>query len=425
MKNKLQAIIEQKKAEIYALGDDLFKTPELGFKEFKTKSKIIDYLDKYQIKVEKQYCETGFQVSIGSGLPHIGLLAELDAIPTPDHPFCDPTSNAAHSCGHSTQVTIMLAALVALQEAKVLEHSPGKVTLFFTPAEEFTDIAYRRELIAQGKIKYLSGKENMLADHIFDDVDLIIHLHASGEYQGYRFGVNSTLAGFIYKAFTFKGKAAHAAVFPDQGINALNAFTLFQSAVAMLRETFKEEDMIRVHGIITHGGDTVNTIPDRVVYEGYVRSAKPQKLLEINQKLTDCAKYAALAIGAECNVKDTVGYLPLIQNESLSDVVYQNMLKFTTADQIKNHEVSVAAGDVGDISVFKPIIQYGYTGFIGTMHGKTLLVADQEEVYLTQAKIIAMTVYDLLSDPKLVDNIKKAFKPIMTYDEYLKYLSNQ
>jgi len=425
MKNKLQAIIDQKKAEIYALGDDLFKTPELGFKEFKTKSKIIDYLNKYQIKVEKEYCETGFQVSIGSGLPHIGLLAELDAIPTPDHPFCDPVSNAAHSCGHSTQVTIMLAALVALQETKVLDHFPGKVTLYFTPAEEFTDIAYRRELISQGKIKYLSGKENMLVDHVFDDVDLIIHLHASGEYQGYRFGVNSTLAGFIYKTFTFTGKAAHAAVLPDKGVNALNAFALFQSAVAMLRETFKEEDMIRVHGIITHGGDTVNTIPDRVVYEGYVRSANPQTLLKINERLTDCAKHSAMAIGAKCHVKDTAGYLPLIQDERLSEVIYQNMLKFTTADQIKNHEVSVAAGDVGDISVFKPIIQYAYTGFTGTMHGKTLLVTDQEEVYLTQAKLVAMTVYDLLSNPALVENIKKTFKPTMTYAEYLTYLGNQ
>ncbi|MPM82454.1 hypothetical protein SDC9_129515 [bioreactor metagenome] len=115
----------------------------------------------------------------------------------------------------------------------------------------------------------------------------------------------------------------------------------------------------------------------------------------------------------------------MIQDELLSDVINQNILNFTSADQIRNHEVSIAAGDVGDISAFKPIIQYGYTGFTGTMHGKNLLVNNPIEVYVEQAKIVAMSVYDLLSNTDHIKQIKAHFKPAMTYDDYLDYLSHQ
>ena len=425
MKDKLIRYIDDNSSTIKELGIKLFNTPELGFKEFKTKKILIDHFKINGLSIEKEYFETGFQVSIGSGKPHIGLIAELDAIPTANHPNSDKETHAAHSCGHSTQLTIMTSALIALHKLNITEKLPGKITLYFTPAEEFTDISYRKELIKSGKIKYLSGKENMLADHVFDDVDVLLHLHASGNYLDHRFSINSTLAGFIYKTFIFKGKASHAAVLPHLGINALNAFSLFQSAAGMLRETYKEEDMVRFHGIITKGGDTVNSIPDEVVYEAYIRAITPTALISINQRLTSCAQYCAKALDAECIVNDTPGYLPLIQDNNLSSIVYQNMLMFTTRDQIKTDERSVAAGDVGDISVFKPIIQYGYTGFSGAIHGKDLMISDEDEVYITQAKIIANTVFDLLNDPSIINKIKKEFKPKMTYQQYIDYLNGQ
>ena len=113
---------------------------------------------------------------------------------------------------------------------------------------------------------------------IFDDEDLFIHLHTMGE-STYHFSLNSSLAGFVYKEITFKGKATHAAVAPHNGINALNAFVLFDNAVNMLRETFKEEDHIRIHGILNTGGQTVNSIPEKTVYECYVRSLDQEALL--------------------------------------------------------------------------------------------------------------------------------------------------
>ncbi|MGB4626582.1 MAG: hypothetical protein WBI36_02080, partial [Erysipelotrichaceae bacterium] len=114
MKQTVKDYIELNKEETIALGERLFNCPELGFKEFKTKEIIIDYLNKHHLKVDKEFFETGFSVSIGQGKPHVGLIAELDAVPTVGHPNANKIDNAAHSCGHSTQIAIMLAALDSL-----------------------------------------------------------------------------------------------------------------------------------------------------------------------------------------------------------------------------------------------------------------------------------------------------------------------
>ncbi len=420
MREKIHQWIQDHAEEIIALGDDLFVHPELGFREFETGRILKEFMEKYQLKVEKEYAVTGFSVSIGEGEPHIGIIAELDAIPTPKHPCADPVSKAAHACGHSTQQVIALAALCALKEnCKDLK---GKITLFFTPAEEFTDLNYRKELRNEGKIRYLSGKENMLYEKLFDDVDCILHFHAMGS-SDCRFSVNSVLSGFAYKKITFEGRAAHAAAAPDRGINALNECTLFLNAVALLRETFRDEDVVRVHGIIDEGGQTVNSIPDKVVYECYVRSVNPDVVLDLNRKLSNAAECCAKALGGSCIIEDTPGYLPLHQSKELNEVVYENMLHFTEAKNIKWNEISAAAGDVGDICMFKPIIQYGYGGFTGRIHGEDLFVADKEEVYLVQSELVADIVVDLLSHPEKVEKIKKNFTPKMTYEEYLNYLN--
>ena len=422
MKQDLYTFIDEHRQEIFDLGDRLFHNPELGFREFRTGEIIREYLQKHDLKVDREYCYTGFSVTIGSGSPHIGIIAELDAIPTQGHPCADPVTTAAHACGHSTQVVITLAALTALSQQ--ISDLKGTVTLYFTPAEEFTDLEYRKKLVQEGKIRYLSGKQNMLAQHIFDDADCIIHLHASGD-KRYHFSVDSVLSGFIHKKITFLGKASHAAVLPQYGINALHEATLFINAINMLRETFVDEDMTRIHGIIDDGGNTVNSIPDKVVYECYVRTVNADVLHELNAKVTNAAKCCAKAIGGDCIVEDTPGYLPLHQNDKLNEVIYENILNFADPKEVKWHEYSAAAGDVGDICVFKPIIQYGYSGISGRIHGPDMRIEDPEEVYITQAKIVAGSVFDLLSNPERVQQIRDSFTPTMTYEEYIEYLEGR
>lgn len=424
MKNQFNGAIHQHHDEIEKLAKELFETPELGYKEVKTKKIIQQFLKDHGFIIEKEYFNTGFQVTIGNACkPHIGLIAELDAIPTPNHPCEDQDTHAAHSCGHSTQCAMMIATLMALRELFDQNQLQGKVTLFFTPAEEFIDLDYRDELMKENKISAYGGKQNMLLAHHFDEVDCFLHAHGMGEYRGYAFNVQSSLAGFIYKKYNFIGKASHAAMAPSEGINALNACTLFMQAQAMLRETFKDEDMNRIHGIITKGGDVVNSIPAEVTYESYIRSFSSKTLQSLNEQCNRAAKHTALALGATCEIEEIKGYLPFTQDRNLSKVVYDNMLAFTTADQVQTDEKSIASGDIGDLGHFKPAIQFGYTGFKGTMHGKNLLVDDEELVYQTTAKILGGTVIDLLTHPNTLNAILENFKPTMTLEEYRKYLS--
>lgn len=420
MYHELTDFIDAHRNELISLGEELFRCPELGFKEFRTAARLKEYLQKYGISAEQTFDITGFSVSIGSGKPHIGIIAELDAIPTAGHPFADPETTAAHACGHSTQQVIGTGALIALKQQ--MEQTGGKVTLFFTPAEEFTDAEFRKKLVQEGKIHYLSGKQNMIAEHLFDDVDCILHFHAMSS-DRYRFSIGSVLSGFIYKKITFIGKASHAAALPHKGINALNECTLFLNAVNMLRETFREEDVVRVHGIISYGGNTVNSIPEKVVYECYVRSVNPEVILDLSRKITNAAECCAKAIGGHAVIEDTPGYLPFHQDELLNETVYEHMLEFADASEILHGEMSPAAGDVGDLSMFKPVIQFGYNGFSGAIHGADLAIKDPEEVYIVQTKLLASIVLDLLEHPEKVERVKQNYQPKMTYDEYIAYLN--
>ena len=416
----LHPMIKADKEELYALGRKMFAIPELGYKEYRTRDLILAWLREHGFDRIERYGETGIIVTIGSGKPSIGLIAEMDAIPTPGHPQADPETGAAHSCGHSTQGAIMLESLKVLREE--LKQRTGTVKLYFTPAEEFTDIAFRREYIRAGKAKYFSGKINMLMDGVFDDSDVLIHLHAMGRYEGHRFSVGSTLAGFVYKEITFHGTASHAAVNPDKGANALNMFALFQAAVGMLRETFVDEDKNRVHGIIVKGGSTVNSIPDEVVYECYVRSFRPDNLLTLSAKIDQAAEHCAAALGGTATVSELPGDLPFYQNEDLNKVIYRNMLRHTVPQEILTDERSVAAGDIGDVGCFFPAVQFGYTGFEGYCHGRSMCVIDEREVYAVPADIVVGTVTELLDHPEEVEAIKANFTPAMSREAYLRHL---
>lgn len=418
MRNEIIEIIDKQKDEIIKFGQELFRNPELGYKEFKTKEIIKNLLQKKGIEIEEEFFETGFKVSVGSGDLHIGLIAELDAVPTLNHPFSNKIDNAAHTCGHSSQVVIMTNAIIALK--KISDKLKGKVTLFFTPAEEYTDLEYRRKLIEEGKINYIGGKINMLTKGVFDGVDMFIHLHAMG--NEYKYGYNSSLAGFKYKKIKFVGKASHAGVLPHLGNNALNMFTLFNSALGMLRETFEDGYMTRVHGILTKGGDTINSVPSEVIYECYIRCLDFNILDKIDKQLDISAKCCANALNGDVKIYNQNGYLPFNPSKKLGEVIYKNLLKFADEKEISKDEKSIAAGDVGDVSCFFPMVQFGYNGFKGSIHGVDFEVFDEYKAYIEPSKIVVLSILDLFDDLSLFKDIKDSFKPTLSTEEYLEYL---
>lgn len=399
IKKLLCNIIDKNKKEIIDIGNDIFRNPELGFKEFRTSKLMTDYLTDIGLDVEQNISVTGLKSTIGTkeGI-NICIIAELDAVPTNGHKYSTEDKGAAHTCAHSNQVAIMLGVMKALKESNVLDKVGGTVTLIGTPAEEFTDFEYRNELIEAGKINYMSGKQDMISKGVLDDVDLVISCHTMGETKTRMADVNSSLNGFIAKKVTYYGKAAHSGAAPHLGINALNAATIGLTAVNAQRETFMDEHNIRVHGIIKEGGQTVNTVPERVVIEGYVRGGTLESILDANSKVDRAFEAGAYAVGGKCKIEDTYGYMPFIQCLDLSEVMKKNLGKLIGIENIIDGKKSMASGDIGDLAALKPTIQFGFSGFSGNVHGPDFEIVDEEMAYIIPAKAVAMTIIDLLDN---------------------------
>ncbi len=426
MEAKIKNIFDEIVGRTIELAEDIYEHPELGYKEFRTAGKVKELLEKEGISYKDQVAYTGILATIDSGKPgpHIGLICELDGVPTLNHPYANKEDHAAHTCGHYAQIGTMMGVFLSLHKAKVMEKLCGKVTLVVTPAEEFCDLEYRRGLIAEGKIKHASGKQEMIELGVFDDMALILSCHAMGlDMNTYDAEIGAGLNGFLCKKAIFHGKGAHAGSNPAGGNNALNAANLAMSGINFLRETFKEEDAIRVHFIVGEGGQSINTVPERVTLEMYVRAKTVDAILETDQKVTRALRAGALAIGCDLEIVDTPGYLPLHQDKNLTELVKTHILNYISPERIAQGTHGFASGDMGDLSSLYPIVEIGVGGFTGTMHGCDFKTSDYEQAYHVPAAYFIDTIIDLLSDEgKKAYEIQNKFKPVMSKKSYLAML---
>ncbi len=410
--------IERHAGLIISAADSIFREPERGFEEVETKRKITEILKKLQLDYEEGIAITGVIASIGSKpLPKIGLLAEMDALYKPDHPQSSKTGYA-HACGHSAQVAVLIGAAIGL--SAIRESLEGSVKLCFVPAEEFIDISFRESLKKSGKIRYFGGKQEFMRLGQFDDVDCLIMSHAHTEDTPFLFPEGGT--GFVSKSFTFRGRPAHAAAEPYKGINAFSCFHVFVTSLNALRETFKEEDMIRVNLSLTKCGEAVSVIPGEVKGEMYVRGKSLQAILETNKKVDRALKGAALSIGATVEVNNLPGYLPLQNNPELIDIAYENASRFGKCEK---RGYFAASSDLGDLSLMLPCIEFSNGGFSGTLHGSDLAVSDPQLAYLETAKVYVSTCLDLLwNNAEKLLSIKRSFQQKLTKEEYFRTLDS-
>lgn len=419
----LQRILPQ----MIELSEDIYRHPELGFKEFRSRKKTIEVLDAAGIP-HTDAAYTGLTACLDSGRPgpNIGLIAEFDAVPTLGHPCANENDYAAHTCGHYAQLGVMLSLFLAIKESGVLKELCGKVTLLVTPGEEFCDMDYRKSLIAEGKLRYPSGKQEMIAAGVFDSVDLMLSCHAMGlDMTKYHAEIGAGLNGFIQKRAVFYGKAAHAGANPEGGINALNAVNLAMTGINFLRETFRNEDAVRVHFVVTEGGQAVNTVPSRTQLEMYVRAKTVEAIMDTNKKVERALKAGALAIGCDLEIIDTSGYFPLHQDENLTELVKRHIKDYMPEELIAQGTHGFASGDMGDISLMWPIVEIGVAGFSGTMHGKDFETSDEEQAYRIPAHYFADTIVELLSENGAAAwEIKERFVPVMTKETYLETLDS-
>lgn len=316
-----------------------------------------------------------------------------------------------------------MGAGIGLKVSGVMGELAGRVACFAVPAEEFVEIEYRLELKRRGEVEFLGGKAELVRLGHMDDVHLAMLVHAAAASPGPKVAHGSTSNGFIAKMIRFKGKASHAGARPEKGINALNAMALAIMNINAQRETFRDDDTIRVHQIVTRGGDLVNIIPDDVRMEMFVRGKTVEAILDANAKVTRALEAAAMAVGGGVEIEDVPGYLPRLKETALTDLLAGNFGALIGKAHIEGEGHGAGSSDTGDLSHLMPMAQVMAGGFHGYMHTASHMVADEEQAYIVPAKAMAMTAVDLLADGARVgQEIRAAFKPKMTKTEYLAFL---
>ena len=378
LENKFSEIFE----DLKELNEYIYKNPELGRKEFKACEAHKNLLKKYGFEIEENYIgiPTAYLAKYSSGKKgiKIGYLAEYDALP-----------EIGHGCGHNILGTTSIGAGILLKE--YIDEFGGEVLIFGTPAEET-----------------FGAKVDMAEAGCFDDIDVAMISHPTGKNHE-KSGTSQAMEAL---QFTFRGKTAHAAGDPYNGINALDGVIQFFNSINALRQQTKTS--ARIHGIISNGGEAANIIPDLAVANFYVREATTKDMLKLSERVKNCAKGAALATGTSLEIENyEYTFKHLVTNEKLSSIYTKNL----ELQGIKDIPMSDPTGssDCGDVSHHCPTIHTYFPISKCKLTGHSLEFAKAtitEEAYKGMKEAIfalVMTGKDILSDPNLLKEIKDEF----------------
>ncbi len=382
MKNRVIECIESVKYELIDLSEYILVNPELGYEEFKASRAHIELLKKHRFKVEEEYLgiKTAFKAVYDSGKegPVIGFMSEYDALP-----------GIGHGCGHNLLGATNTGAGIVL--SKMLKDYRGKVIVFGTPAEETS-----------------GAKVDMTEKKAFNDVDVIMEVHPGSLH--FRSGTSLAMEAIQFK---FIGKSAHAAAYPEKGINALDAAINTFVNINALRQHILSDS--RIHGIIIEGGKAANIVPELAIAQFYIRASTKTYLKELVEKVKNCAKGAALATGAELEISNyEASYDNLVTNETLSEV-YCKRLRDMGVKEINEPRKSYGSLDVGNVSHIVPTI-HPYFGICEEdIAAHTVAFAKATKTDLAYKSMVqtvgalTLTAIDILDDDSLLQKIKNEF----------------
>ena len=428
LKQRACAAIDRHRSDIIGVSRQILNNPEPGFSESKTAQLVADQFDALGINYRTGLALTGVKGQIagggGSG-PSVALIGELDSLIVNEHPHADAETGAAHACGHHCQIGMMLGAVHGLTQPEVLEQLSGKLVPFAVPAEEFIEVARRLQLREEKKLEFMGGKQELIRLGEFDDVDLAMMCHTASDMGDHKFAVGGTSNGHVVKYVQFLGRGAHAGSAPHLGVNALNAASFALQAIHNNREAFRGEDTVRIHGIMTKGGEAVNAVPADVRLEWRVRSATPRAVVKNSAIVDRCFKAGALAVGASVRITNIPGYLPMKHDTHLQELFRQNanaLIGETHTLIIPGRRNRGGSTDMGDLSHLMPVCHPYTAGAVGSGHSKEYLVTDYETAVVNPAKIMAMVVIDLLAEGAAKANeITSSHRPAMKKAAYLRF----
>ena len=404
--------------------DYIWKNPETGYKEWKTHKYMKEAFENLGYEIIEAGNIPGFTAEIDTGKegPTVAVFGEMDALICATHPEADPETHAVHSCGHCAQAAALIGLAAALKEEGALDGMCGKIRLVAVPAEELLEVEYREELRKQGIIKYFGGKPEFMWRGLLDGVDLAFMVHTSNA-ETPTLSIAKGSNGCIAKTMTFQGVAAHAGGSPQRGINALYAANLALNAANALRETFVENDCIRFHPIITHGGDAVNAIPDKVTMESYVRGSSMEGILKANKKINRAFAASAAAMGAKVHLRDIPGYWPRQYPEDYV-AVFEEAAK-QVLDNVKITDLwGTGCSDMGDVGAVMPTIHPTASGAVGVSHSNSYYIPDGDTACVKSAEAQLVLLSVLLKDnakkaKDIVANYKPPFASMQEYFDFV------
>ena len=382
-KSQLLDEVNNLSAQMKEIASAIFAEPELGYQEFKSSARLADFLESNGFKVERNLLDmpTAFHAVYGSGEgPQVAFLAEFDALP-----------GLGHACGHNLFDTAACAAGIALAR-----HLPaGTVHVFGTPAEE-------------GNVRDAGGKVPMADAGLFDHMDAVIAAHAEG-----RTILKQQLISRANLEMDFKGKAAHAAGAPEKGINAMDAAALAVMGINSLRQHMTPD--VRIHGLLTDTGTSINTIPEFARLRYGVRARKPETLDNAIERVVNCARCCAMALGCQFSYRHSAHpYYTMRHNMPLLHAFASNLdlLGESYIDEVS----SSYSTDMGNVS-FKapsihPYISIGGAHLVG--HTPAFAEACNGEGgfkgMLLAARSMCLTGYDVLTNEALRKEVRQAFE---------------
>lgn len=413
--------VEKNRELILSANEYIWRNAETGYREVNTSAYLENAFEALGYSLHRADDIPGFYTVLDTGRPgpEILIFGEMDALICPGHNEAND-SGVVHCCGHNAQCAALLGIAAALREPGVSDNLCGKIRLCAVPAEELIERDYRAELIKSGIITHMGGKPEFLHRGYFDGVDMAFMVHITSDKRA---SITPGSVGFISQKITYRGVSAHAGGAPWNGVNAIYAANLGLSAINAVRETFKEADIIRVHPIITSGGNAVNAIPDRVVIESSVRGASFDGIDSANKRVNRALIGSALSLGANIEIENTPGYAPLVTAAGMAEIA-KDAAAGLDFDFFVDESFCTASSDLGDLSCLMPVMEPSIPGASGFLHGTDFEISDKETACIGSAKWQMHMLALLLSDnaARAYEIIEK-FKPrFASKEEYFAYL---
>ncbi len=375
--------IDELLPKLAALGEAVHGFSEIKFEEHKSSEAVAGMLEEMEFEVERQAAEldTAFVAHHGKTRPCIAFLAEYDALP-----------GIGHGCGHNLIAAVAVGAGAAIRHLQSEGLLPGSIAVIGTPGEEGG-----------------GGKVFMVERGIFQDIDAALMVHPGP--------VNMRDIGSLARIqfdVEFFGQSSHAAALPEMGINALDAIIQTFVGINALRQHVPDD--IRIHGIITHGGDAVNVIPEYTSGRFGVRATKMHRAEEAYEKVKKCIEAGALATGCTYKIREDVPYKEMKVNEVLNELAVEN-LKSLGYDIFPGPERGgVGSTDLGDVSHVTPALSLmvvlpgaGFAWHSKEVH-EAAVGTDAWKMVADGAKAIAFTAIDVLAVPGKLDEVKAEFQ---------------